>query len=153
LGLRIRAWDEAAIITVDGVIFTATQDSTGSSKQFSSKSVLVFLFGTEGIMHMEFVPLGQTVSGNFYCNVLRRLKVNRREQTSSPVAQQFLGPAQWKRARPQFTFCAAAFYFKASLLTWPRSLWFSLFPEMKVKLKGEAETLKEWKSTDIYIRY
>jgi hypothetical protein len=31
-------------------------------------------FDTEGIVHKEFVPPGQTVNGNFYCDVLRRLR-------------------------------------------------------------------------------
>ena len=31
-------------------------------------------------MHKEFVPPGQTVNGNFYCEVLRRLKENVRRK-------------------------------------------------------------------------
>jgi hypothetical protein len=31
---------------------------------------------TEGIVHKEFVPPGQTMNGNFYCDVLRRLREN-----------------------------------------------------------------------------
>jgi hypothetical protein len=33
LGLRIRPWDEAAIISVEDAKFTPTQESTTSSKQ------------------------------------------------------------------------------------------------------------------------
>jgi len=35
------------------------------------KSMLVCFFDTEGIVHKEFVPSGQTVNGKFYCNILR----------------------------------------------------------------------------------
>jgi hypothetical protein len=40
------------------------------------KSMLICFFDTEGIMRKEFVPPGQTVNGNFYCDVLRRLREN-----------------------------------------------------------------------------
>jgi hypothetical protein len=39
------------------------------------KSMLVVFFDNRGIVHHEFVPEGQTVNAEFYCNVLRRLKV------------------------------------------------------------------------------
>jgi hypothetical protein len=33
-------------------------------------------FETEGIVHKEFIPPGKIVKGNFYCNVLRRMREN-----------------------------------------------------------------------------
>ena len=50
-------------------------------------------FGIEGIVHEEFVPPGQMVSGKFFCEVLRRLRSRHPAQTSRQVAQQLLGPA------------------------------------------------------------
>jgi hypothetical protein len=38
--------------------------------------MLIRLFGTEGIVHKEFVPPGQTVNGNFYSDVLKRPREN-----------------------------------------------------------------------------
>jgi len=38
--------------------------------------MLICCFDTEGIMHKEFVPPGQTVNGKFYCNVLRWMREN-----------------------------------------------------------------------------
>jgi hypothetical protein len=38
-------------------------------------------FDIEGIVHKKFVPPGQTVIGNFYCKVLRRLKSKHPAQT------------------------------------------------------------------------
>jgi histone-lysine N-methyltransferase SETMAR len=64
--------DEAAIISMENAKFTMAQEST-SLKQCQ---INVDLFDTEGIVHKEFVPPGQTVNGNFYCDVLRRLREN-----------------------------------------------------------------------------
>lgn len=36
-----------------------------------------FFFDTRGIVHHEFVPPGQTVNGQFYVEVLKRLKVKK----------------------------------------------------------------------------
>ena len=68
-------------------------------------------FDTEGIVHKEFVPSGQTVKGKFYCHVLRRMRENIQRKCpdnwrnnswalnhdnalahTSLVAQQFLAP-------------------------------------------------------------
>jgi len=46
-------------------------------------------FDIEGIVHKEFVPPGQMVDGNFYCDVLRR----EREREGKHPAQQLPGPA------------------------------------------------------------
>jgi hypothetical protein len=48
--------------------------------------MLGFFFDTEGIVHKEFVPPGQTVNGNFYCSVLRRLRESLQRQ----------GPVKWR---------------------------------------------------------
>ena len=40
------------------------------------KSMLIIFFDIRGIAHKEFVPPGQTVNGNFYCEVLRQLRDN-----------------------------------------------------------------------------
>jgi hypothetical protein len=47
----------------------------GRQVQSNVKSVLIFFY-TEDIVHKEFVAPGQTVNGNFCCDVLRRLKEN-----------------------------------------------------------------------------
>jgi hypothetical protein len=40
----------------------------------ATKSMLIVFFYIQGIMHHEFVPDGQTVNVEFYCNVLRHLR-------------------------------------------------------------------------------
>jgi hypothetical protein len=50
-------------------------------------------FDIEGIVLKEFVPPGQTVSGKFFCEVLRQLRSKHPAQMPRQVAQQLLGPA------------------------------------------------------------
>ena len=38
------------------------------------KSMLIVLFDSKGIVHREFLPLGQTVNAAFYVEVLQRLR-------------------------------------------------------------------------------
>jgi hypothetical protein len=52
------------------------RDSRKHNAQNNVKSMLICFIDTEGIMHKEFVPPGQTLNGNFYCNVLRWLREN-----------------------------------------------------------------------------
>jgi len=40
----------------------------------ATNSMLIVFFDIRGIVHHEFVPKGQTVNAEFYCNVLRRLR-------------------------------------------------------------------------------
>jgi hypothetical protein len=99
-------------------------------------------FDTEGIMHKEFVPPGQTVNGKFYCNVLKQMSevIRHNVQTSgattpgacyhdnapdhvSLIVQQFLVSKNMSHPPP-------------SLLTGPCHLWFFfLFPKVILKLK------------------
>jgi hypothetical protein len=47
-------------------------------------------FYIQGIVHKEFVLPGQTVSGRFYCEVLKRLNEGIRSKTSRQVEEQQL---------------------------------------------------------------
>jgi len=40
----------------------------------ATKSMFIVFFNIRGIVHHGFVPEGQTVNAEFYCNVLRRLR-------------------------------------------------------------------------------
>ena len=60
------------------------------TRQFRSnvKSMLIFFYpDIQGTVHKEFVPLGQTVNGKFYCEVLKRLREGIRRQR----------PDKWKK--------------------------------------------------------
>jgi hypothetical protein len=52
--------------------------------------MLICFFGTEGIVHKELVPPGESVNGNFYCDVLKLLKENVRGKR--PVNWPIPGP-------------------------------------------------------------
>jgi histone-lysine N-methyltransferase SETMAR len=43
-------------------------------RRSATKSMLIVFFDIRGIVHHEFVPKGQTVNAEFYCNVLRCLR-------------------------------------------------------------------------------
>lgn len=42
--------------------------------------MLVAVFGIGRVVHHEFVPQGQTVNGEFYCDILRSLGENKRPE-------------------------------------------------------------------------
>jgi len=60
----------------------AVLSATEKTRQVCSnmKSMLIIFFDSQGIVHKEFVPPGQTVNRNFYCEVLRRMRENVRRK-------------------------------------------------------------------------
>jgi hypothetical protein len=89
-------------------------------------------------MHKEFVPPGQIVNENFYCDVLSWLREN--VQLSGVT---IAAPAPWQRAHPHVTPCAAAFDFNRndshpspSLLTRTSPLWFFPISENEIEAQG-----------------
>jgi len=54
---------------MEDAVLSATKKSAPSSQQHQVNTD--HFFGLGGIVHMEFVPRGQTVNGNFCCEVLR----------------------------------------------------------------------------------
>jgi histone-lysine N-methyltransferase SETMAR len=40
----------------------------------TTKNMLIVFFDIRGIVHHEFIPEGQTVNAEFYCNVFLRLR-------------------------------------------------------------------------------
>jgi hypothetical protein len=106
--------------------------------------MVIYFIDIEGIVQKEFIPAGQTVSGKFYCDVLRRLKENIWCKC----------PDKWcnnSRALHHDNILAHALLivlqFLASTNTTviphppyspdPASCDFFLFPKMKLKLKGQ----------------
>jgi hypothetical protein len=51
------------------------------------KLMLIVFFDTQGIVHKEFIPPGQTVNAKFYCEVLKRLREGIRRKR----------PDKWKK--------------------------------------------------------
>jgi len=107
------------------------------------KSMLIIFFDIRGIVHKEFVPPGQTVNGNFYCEVLRRLRENVRRKW----------PEMWKNgewllhhdnAPANTSLLVREFLTKNNMTTVPHPAYspdlapciFYMFPKMKLQLKG-----------------
>ena len=60
--------------------FTAAEKSASSSQQCQVH--VDRFFDIQGIVHKEFVPIGQTVNCKFYCEVLKRLREGIRRKRS-----------------------------------------------------------------------
>jgi len=102
-------------------------------------------FDTEGIVHREFVPPGQTVNGNVYCDVLRREKGNIRRKL--PDERRNISWTLHRDKAPAHASLVMRRQFLASKNTTviphpPYSpdlappVIFFLFPKMKLKLNG-----------------
>ena len=50
------------------------QPKKGCQVHSNVKSMLIIFFNIQGIVHKEFVPLGKTINGKFYCEVMKRLR-------------------------------------------------------------------------------
>jgi len=67
LGLRVRPGDKTAIIIVEGSHVSATK---GRRVQSKMKVMLLAFFDSEGTVHHENAPDGQTINKEFYVEVL-----------------------------------------------------------------------------------
>jgi hypothetical protein len=93
-------------------------------------------FDIKGIVHKEFVLVGQIVSSAYYCNVLWWLFEN--------VWRLRYGIWWWKNwllhhdSAPSHTsFSPGSFLTKNKMTVIPHPPYFSLFPQLKIKLKGQ----------------
>jgi histone-lysine N-methyltransferase SETMAR len=102
--------------------------------------MLIWFFDTEGIMHKEFVPPGQTMNGNFYCEVLKLLREKR------PVKWCNNSWALHHDNAPAHTLLLVRRFFPSMKMSHPPHHPYSpdlapcdffLFPKMKLKLKGQ----------------
>lgn len=107
------------------------------------KTMLITFFDSKGIIHKEFVPTGQTITGAYYLEVLKRLmgRIHR-------IRPEYRDPENWSLLHdnaPSHTSlivrqCLARN--RVSVLNHPpyspdlAPCDFSLFPKLKLKLKG-----------------
>ena len=99
-------------------------------------------FDMQGTVHKEFVPLGHTINGKSYCEVLKRLREGIRHKR----------PEKWKNNNwflhhdkaPAHTSLVVQQFLTSEIITviphtslfaWPRPCDFFLFPKMKLRLK------------------
>jgi len=64
---------------MEETVISATEKKSATSSQINQVNAELF-FLIRGIMCKAFVPPGQTVNGNFYWEVLRRLRENVRRK-------------------------------------------------------------------------
>ena len=92
---------------MEGSHVSATKEGAQSAKQ--NKGHVTGIFDSEGIVHHEYAPEGQTINKEFYLEVLRRLRESVRRKRPEKMAGWRLDPAPRQCARTHFTSCAAVF--------------------------------------------
>jgi len=109
----------------------------------ATKSMLIVFFNIWGIVHHEFVPEGQTVNAEFYCNVLRRLREDiQRKRPELWCAGNWL--LHDDNASSHRALVTREFLAHKGITTLPHPPYspdlapcdFFLFPKMKLQLKG-----------------
>jgi transposase len=107
--------------------------------------MLIVFFDIRGIVPPEFVPEGQTVNAEFYCNVLRRLREDiRRKRPELRCAGNWL--LHNDNAPSHRALVTREFLAHKGIITLPHSPYspdfapcdFFLFPKMKLQLKGRC---------------
>jgi hypothetical protein len=124
------------------------QTSPRLKKARHVKSMLIIFFDMKAILHKEFVLAGQTANSAYYCDVLRRLceHVRRlRPNFGDKVTGCYI-------TTPSHTsFFTRQFLTKNNMTVVPHAPYFSLFSQLRIKLKGRhfgtvevIETERRW---------
>jgi len=87
---------------------TSPRPKKGRQVRSKTKVTLLAFFDSEGILHHEYAPDGQTIDKKFYVDVLR-ISVNQFGENDRKIAGWRQGPAPRQCARTHFTSCAAVF--------------------------------------------
>jgi len=117
------------------------------------KTMLIYFFDQEGIVHREFVPPGMTVNADFYCDVLRRLREKVwRKRTQKWRNQNLIIHHDNAPAHRSFKF--PQFLAKNNMTVIPHppyspdlaTCYFFLFPKLKLRMKGQTfDTIETFK--------
>jgi len=101
------------------------------------KTMLVCFYDSKGIIHHEFVPEGQTVTGNFYLSVLECLWKRIRS-----VRPEYSAPGSWfllhdnAPVHPAVAVQEFLAWKQVCVLHHPPYCDYFLFPKLKLPLKG-----------------
>ena len=100
--------------------------------------MLVCFYDSKGIIHYEFVPEGQTVTGSFYLSVLERLRKRIRH-----VRPEYSAPGSWfllhDNAPVHRAVAVQEFLAQKQVpcsIIHPTPCDYFLFPKLKLPLKG-----------------
>ena len=105
------------------------------------KTMLIYFFDQEGIVHREFVPSGMTVNADFYCDVLRRLRENVRRKRPQKLQNQKL-IIHHDNAPAHRSFKVSLFFGQEQHANGPpyspdrTPCDFFFFPKLKLRMKG-----------------
>ena len=107
------------------------------------KALMIFFFDIRGIVHVDWVPEGQTVNQVYYREVLTNLRERVRRKKTWNVEEWLLGSSPRQRAGTQRPDCQVVFDEAQDhsvgtyiVLTWPSPMWLILFPKIKSAFKG-----------------
>jgi hypothetical protein len=98
------------------------------------KSMLIIFFHDKGIVHKEFILSCITVNFANYCGILWWLRVNVWRLCPELWRKKELDVASWQCTVSHFFFSPWNFLPKTTVVLHPP--YFSLFPWLKIKLKG-----------------
>jgi hypothetical protein len=88
--------------------------------------MLIIFFDIKGIVHKESILAGQTVNSVYYC-VIYSDCINLATKQLAVALQHIVS---------HFLFHQGFFFIKNSMTDIPHPTYFSLFPRLKIKLKG-----------------
>jgi len=112
---------------------TSPRPKKGRQVRGKTMVMLLAFFVSEGIIHLEFAPDGQTINKEFYVEVLWRLRESVRRKQPEKWR---LDPPPRQCGRTHFTSCAAVFgqtqhrsVAAATILTRSRTVWLFSIPK------------------------
>lgn len=132
----------AVIIPVEDRIFTSTKESWSSWEQ--PKSLLICFCNTDQIIYNEFVPSGQTITGELYHSVLRWLRENVKEMSRHWVLHH-------NNVRAHAAFMVQQFLvkkkhancFSSTVFVWLGFVWLISFPSWKLRYKANIDMIEK----------
>jgi hypothetical protein len=97
--------------------------------------MLIIFFDIMKVVHKEFVLAGQTVNSKYYSDISLRLPENVR-RLGNELQRQKNWPFHHDNAPSHISFFNREFFTKSNMTLVLHTPYFSLFPRLKIKLKG-----------------
>ncbi len=111
---------------------------------FQNWKLLILFFDSQGVVHQEFVPLGETVNAQFYLEVLHYLCKNHTCEARDVEKSKYFFPAR-QHTSTHGDNCATGFgqerghsHQSLPLLPWYEFTWLFRISKTKIRIKGES---------------